>query len=763
MTAALDYLRRGWAPLVYARGSKAPKEKGWPDRTYTEAELEAACAKPHNVGIILGERSGGLVDIDLDTGEAVTLAGSFLPATEAIFGRKSKPRSHWLYVARPCPKTTAFKDSDGATLLEIRADGHQTMLPPSEHPSGELVTWDRDGDPAAVGAEALVTAVGKLASASLLVRHWPAPGSRSRQDAALALAGGLLRGGWDADRAGWFIGQVATAAGDDEAGKRASAAEYTATRVKGDKTVQGWPSLARIVGDEVVSRVREWLGLRSDLGDAEAHYLHTDGGNSEAFADDHRGQVRYCHAWSKWLVDDGQRWNQDATGEVERRAKATARRLLAEASQIAAEETRKKAVRWALTTDSRGRREAMVALAQSEPGIPVQPDQLDRDPWLLNVANGTIDLHTGTMHAHNPNDLITKLAPVEYNGATTCPRWTAFVEEVLPDPAVRSFVQKALGYSLTGVVSEQVLFFAHGSGANGKSVFLNVAQFILGDYALQAAPDMLMVTKGEAHPTGLADLHGRRFVATVEVEENQRLAESRVKWMTGGDTLRARRLYEDYWSFTPTFKLWLAANHRPVVKGQDLAIWRRIRLIPFTVTIPEEKRDPRLSEKLKAEASGILRWAVEGCLLWQREGLQAPAAVSAATESYRAEQDTVGRFLGDRCVVGTNLTVKAADLYRAFKSWCDGTGERPLNQTTFGLRLGDRGLRTEKRWNGWWRVGVALLTDDHDDHDGFSSISGNLPSEIFSRGNLPKTASNPSCPSWSEREPGSDDDLDEVV
>lgn len=267
MNAALQYQKRGWTPLIYARGRKAPREKSWPTRVYTEAELEAACTKPHNVGVILGERSGGLVDIDLDCGEAVRQAGAFLPGTDAVFGRASKPRSHWLYGCTPCPKSTTFKDTDGSTLLEVRADGRQTMFPPSEHPSGEDVRWDREGEPGQVDAAALVTAAGELAAAALLVRHWPQEGSR--QDVALALAGGLLRGGWDADRAGFFITKVAEAAGDDEAVKRASAVEYTAARLRDGRTIQGWPSLVKVVGDEAVDRVRLWLDLRHEADDGE--------------------------------------------------------------------------------------------------------------------------------------------------------------------------------------------------------------------------------------------------------------------------------------------------------------------------------------------------------------------------------------------------------------------------------------------------------------------------------------------------------------
>jgi P4 family phage/plasmid primase-like protien len=494
-------------------------------------------------------------------------------------------------------------------------------------------------------------------------------------------------------------------------------------------------------------------------------YLSTDGGNAELFASEHRHELRHCHPWGKYIVWAEQRWAEDHTGAVDRMAKATVRGMLKRASELADEDARKRAVRHALITDSRGRREAMTALAASEADIPITPEQLDAPPLLLNVTNGTVDLHTGKLQPHQRGDLLTKLAPVAFDPAATCPRWDAFLAEVLPDPEVLAFVHKAVGYSLTASVVEQVLFFVHGPGANGKSVFLTIMLYILGDYGMQAVPDILVASKGDRHPTELADFYQKRLVATVEVEEGRRLAESLVKWLTGGDLMRARRMREDFWSFQPTHKLWLAANHRPVIRGQDYAIWRRIRLIPFTTTIPEARRDANLVEKLKLEAPGILRWAVDGCLAWQREGLRAPAAVAAATEGYREEQDIVGRFITDRCILGQNLTVKAGDLYRAFKVWCDATGERAMSQTAFGLRLGDRGLRNEHQRTGRWWVGVALLTDDRDGCDGFEAFSGYVASSLSLERQIRKTdeTRHTRHTDDGEREPGCDDDLDDEV
>jgi putative DNA primase/helicase len=498
-------------------------------------------------------------------------------------------------------------------------------------------------------------------------------------------------------------------------------------------------------------------------------FLPTDGGNAERFAAEHQHDVRYCFPRSVWFVWNGQRYAIDDRGEAQRRAKATARAMLAEAIAESDDERRKARVRHAMATDSRARRDAMIALAASEPGLAVLPEELDRDPWLLNVANGVIDLHTGELRPHRREDLITNLAPVVYDPGATAPRWQHFLEEVIPDPEVRTFAQKAIGYSLTGDVSEQVLFFLHGSGSNGKSVFLAAVLAVLGDYAVQVAPDLLMARQGERHPTELTDLYGKRLVTTIEAEEGHRFAEGLLKWITGGDRIRARRMRENNFEWTPTHKLILAANHRPTIRGTDLAIWRRIRLLPFTMVIPEERRDLHLVDKLKTEAPGILRWAVEGCLAWQREGLKAPAAVLAATSDYRSEQDVVGRFLETRCFALPETQVAAGTLYKAFRAWCAETGEREFSQQLFGRRLSDRGLVSQHRRSGYYWRGINLLAAEPmfpPDAEGVTDVtdvnhfSGKRESE-----NSHTRESEKRCESITsvtgDREPGEDDDSGE--
>jgi putative DNA primase/helicase len=399
-------------------------------------------------------------------------------------------------------------------------------------------------------------------------------------------------------------------------------------------------------------------------------------------------------------------------GEIDRRAKVTVCAIYGAAASIRDDKAREILITHALGSEREPRIQAMVRLARSEPGIPVRIDQLDADPWLLNCHNGTIELRTGNLRPHDRADLITKLAPVSYDPAAACPYWDAFLERILPEPMVRSFLQRGIGYGLTGDVSEQVIFILYGTGANGKSTLLNVLLDLLGDYGKQAAPELLTVKRGEVHPTEVADLAGCRLVSSIETEEGRRMAEALVKQLSGGDRLKARFMRQDFFEFDPTHKIFLAVNHRPVIRGTDHAIWRRIRLIPFAVTIPEAEQDKHLGDKLRLEYPGILAWAVQGCLAWQREGLGAPEQVREANEAYRNEMDVLGPFLEECCVIGKVRCVASNDLYAAYTKWCQESGEHPISQKALGERLKERGCVPGKGSQGrrTWR-GLGLTRE----------------------------------------------------
>ena len=436
----------------------------------------------------------------------------------------------------------------------------------------------------------------------------------------------------------------------------------------------------------------------------------TDMGNAERFVRDHHLNVRYDHTAKRWLLWDGKRWAPDTDGAAVRRAQETIRKMYHRAYELDDEHERERMAKGALKSEAESKIRALLKLASCDAAVAINTADLDTNPWYFNCSNGTIDLRTSKLLPHSRSDLNTKLAPVAYVPTAACPRFHEFLEEVLPDAAVRSFVQRAVGYSLTAMTSERCLFILHGSGDNGKSTFLEILRRLLGDYARQADVSTFMLSRNDSGPRPeVVRLAGARFISSVEVEEGRRLAESLVKALTGNDMIAARELYTNrITEFRPTFKVWFGTNHKPEIRGTDNAIWNRIRLIPFDVTIPPEKQDKGLQDVLTAELPGILAWAVEGCLSWQQEGLTAPDAVRLATTSYRDEMDVIARFFDEHCIITPEGSVASSELYGKYKEWAQEGGERPMTQTRFGRRIVER---FEKRRTSAGRqeyVGITL-------------------------------------------------------
>jgi putative DNA primase/helicase len=394
----------------------------------------------------------------------------------------------------------------------------------------------------------------------------------------------------------------------------------------------------------------------------------------------------------------------------------------------------KKELSWALTSEAAPRINAMLDLARSEPGIPVLPVDLDRDMWLFNCANGTLDLRTGELRQPRREDLLTKLSPTEYQPDAPCPNWLAFLDAIFQgDEYLILFMQRLLGYCLTGDVREQILPILWGGGANGKSTLVNAVLTTMGpDYAMKAPPDLLMESRSDRHPTELANLFGKRLVVASETHQGRRLNEALVKDITGGEPIRARRMREDFWEFSPTHKVFLLTNHRPEVRGTDEGIWRRLRLVPFEVTFwnpddpnnvgkvlpPELCQDKALGDKLTAEAPGILAWMVSGCLGWRAEGLTLPEKVSAATTEYRQAEDILAQYIAECCLIGSAMKCKASDIYASYKRWSEAMGEtEQLSSKRFGEAMSERGFKRKKSGTIWY-LGVEVRKWDPDAEDG---------------------------------------------
>lgn len=400
-----------------------------------------------------------------------------------------------------------------------------------------------------------------------------------------------------------------------------------------------------------------------------------------AFTRRYHRDWRYVAAWGRWLVWDGQRWRTEdtlaATDLIRSVCRQTA--LRADNPKVAAK------------LASAGTVSGVERLARADRRHAATTEEWDADPWLLNTPGGVVDLKTGRKRANERSDRMTKITTATPDGE--CPQWTAFLSDVTGgDVELQTYLQRMVGYCLTGATSAHALFFLYGTGANGKSVFANVISTILGDYAATASMDTFVETRGDRHPTDLAGLRGARFVTAIETEQGRRLNESKVKAITGGDKISARFMHKDFFEYTPQFKPVIVGNHKPAIRNIDEAMRRRLHMIPFTVTIPPDRRDPRLTEKLLAERDGILAWAVAGCLAWQREGLKPPACVQAATEEYFEAEDALGRWIDERCVREPNAKSLTAELFSDWKQWAEASGEFIGSQRRFSDLLITRGI-----------------------------------------------------------------------
>lgn len=412
----------------------------------------------------------------------------------------------------------------------------------------------------------------------------------------------------------------------------------------------------------------------------------TDIGNAKKLVELHGQDMRYVHPWKKFIYWDTNRWREDDCGQIERHAKDVVRHLYVSASKTCLEATSnlmgtspeqysddlllkvKLQKKHAKQTGSHNRIKAMIALAASEPDIPLEPNQLDADPMVLNCLNGVVDLRSAALGEHHRDQLLSKLCPVVYDPDAKCPQFLNFLMQAMNDRReMVEYLQRALGYSFTASDSEHAVFINHGKGANGKTVFINAILHVLGnDYSMQGSSELLLASRSDRHPTEQADLFGRRFISISEIDEGRHLAEARLKQLTGGDKVRARRMHENFWQFDPTHKFWIATNHKPHIRGQDEGIWRRIQLIPWELTIPPEKRDRNLLSKLLQERVGILSWIVEGARQWSKQGLCPPQKVIDATQEYRCEQDALQAFIEEQCRTGKDYRVSSSILFDRF-------------------------------------------------------------------------------------------------
>lgn len=419
------------------------------------------------------------------------------------------------------------------------------------------------------------------------------------------------------------------------------------------------------------------------------------------FAQTYRPELRYVAAWNRWYIWDGHLWKHDETLAAFDLARKLVRRVVnqmpngKEAKLLASSRTVN----------------AVQSLAKADRRLAATIDQWDRNSMLLNTPAGVVDLATGKLSEHRREEYITKSTAVAPKGA--CPMWLTFLARVTgDDPELMQYLRRMAGYLLTGSTSEHALFFLYGLGANGKSVMLSTIAGIMSDYHRTAPITTFTEAKSEQHPTDLAMLVGARAVTAIETEEGRRWAESKIKSLTGGDRVAARFMRQDFFEFTPTFKLVIAGNHKPGLRSVDEAIRRRFNLIPFTVIIPPNERDPMLVEKLKVEWPGILNWMLEGCLEWQRVGLRPPQAVIEATDDYLEAEDAIGLWIDEDCTVEKNAAAPAGALFMAWQEWAKENGEFAGSQKRFSQKLIDRGFEPAKINSQRSFIGLKLKSQE---------------------------------------------------
>ncbi|QCX50007.1 phage/plasmid primase, P4 family [Ralstonia pseudosolanacearum] len=514
----------------------------------------------------------------------------------------------------------------------------------------------------------------------------------------------------DRDKPGWEY-----AANAAQAMLRAGAVSV-AILVPPENTPEGWDAADAIeegfdVGGYLAAGARVPVTL--DVDDTvsadvlEGVDWETEDGLATAFTRRYGDDWRYCSLWGKWLVWTGVRWNSDQLLYVTHLSRGICR-----AASLKADAARQKTKLASSATIA-----SVEKIARSDPKHAATADEWDADVWALNTPGGVVDLRTGQLRAHRREDRMTKVTtatPRGRNGAG-CPAWLAFISDITGgNTELAAYLQRVVGYCLTGVTSEHALFFLYGTGANGKSVFVNVLTTILGDYAANAPMDTFMEARGDRHPTELAGLRGARLVSSIETEQGRRWNESKVKAITGGDKVSARFMRQDFFDYLPQFKLLIAGNHKPAIRNVDEAMKRRLHLIPFTVTVPPERRDGRLTEKLLKERDGILAWAIEGCLAWQHQRLDPPDCVRSATEEYFDEEDAIGDFLDEEAQCHQQARVAVADVFLRWQEWAGRRGEYVGTSRWLAQQLTNRGFeRTRLHGGVKGLAGISLKPKDY--------------------------------------------------
>jgi putative DNA primase/helicase len=694
-----------------------------------------------NIGIATGSGSNLVVlDVDGPVGEA-TLAeieytyGSLPPTRQVKTGK-----GRHLYFRRPTGATKIKSIARKPLGLDVRADGGYVIAPPSIHESGHRYVLDCASELAECPPWVVEYANGQLkidgarvgsggegiVNLDAFKNQRPPELLSSLNSQEDSLADGIRANKTPPPFSEAEEARVRSALAVIRADERdvwrdiGFALHSLAWGDQGFKIWSDWSRSCPEKYDEVDQR-KTWEGFDRPYHGAritaatifykagqlgwidEKRDFHTDLGNARRLVDRHGDNVRFIPEWRKWIVWQKGRWELDMDGAVMRLAKATVEAMYTEALALTKEQDRAALLRHALRSQAEARLKAMVALAETEVVVVVPASKLDADPWVLGVENGVIDLRTGTFRQARREDLITKRANVSFDPTASCPNWLKFLDTVTgSNPDLQAYVRRVVGYTLTGSVGEEVLFVLYGTGSNGKSTFRETLHAILGDYALAADAALLTERKKQGGATEeIARLKGRRLVAVNETAENDHLNEARVKFITSQDTISARNLYGHLFDFFPSHKAFLSTNHKPIVRGTDEGIWRRVQLIPFLVTIAKTAVEKNFRERrLMPEFPGILNWALAGLADYLRQGLNPPKTVLASTEDYRNDMDVIGQWLDECCDQDPSASIPTSLAHADYSRWAQDEVGWTLSKLAFRRNLADRGFGAKKGSGG---------------------------------------------------------------
>lgn len=710
---------------------KHPRLKDWQELADTNELKILAWADAYpggNWGLVTGATSGLVaLDIDPKNGGLASydqLQARFGKLPPTLTQRTGSGGFHYLFnhPGGRVPNKANLAELPG---VDIRGDGGFIVIAPSGHASGERYSWyvrtpprDLPDDYIKLLQLAEVTQVTQAAFAPVasakdsgywLNKALERASEGNRNETGFWLACQLRDNGFVEAEAEDLLGvyaQRAPGAGYSE--REALASVRSAYKAMPRDEARGG-------GRAEAKGVTLLVPPSGDVAEARREYHQTQGGNAARFADTFLGRVLWVPVWKSWLIYNGKYWQRDERdGVID-----LGREMVAELYRIAGETAQDDDWKFAAKSDKLQEIKGMLTLAGSDPRLAARPGDFDSDPYLLNVNNGTIDLKTMTLRAHNPEDRITKFAPVDYTPEATAPTWRAFIQWAsLGRDDLAKYLRRAVGYSLIGSVEAEALFMLYGTGANGKSTFVETLRAMLGTYACGIPAESLMITGREGGPNNdIARLKGARFVAASEGDESARLNAALVKKLTSNEEITARFLNAEFFEFAPTHTLFFSTNYAPQIRDMSNGMWRRIRLVPFEAQLAEEnetpteakpRRDDGLRTKLLAELSGILQWALVGCMEYQDIGIKDSPEVANATSEYRADSDVLAQFMEECCVINPQCRVAASELYRKYVAWCEEYGYHPINPTRFGGQLRDKGFDKERNKSGNYRIGIGI-------------------------------------------------------